>query len=194
MKRLSVLLVVGIFVSVATAIYTGFVFWQKANNEADQKKLEKVLSDLNQEVLEFENKQVVQAVNAKQIVDALKSDMVKWSTVIKRIRATLPKADNKPLVEALSYSGSLGGGVSMNFKTVSGSEKPYFDVASLIKSFDDSNYFTGSFVPSISSGIDEEGNEILSFLMTTKYVENKKKSEGDLEKAVGEILNESLNN
>lgn len=194
MKRLSVLLVVGIFVSVAMAIYTGFVFWQKVNGEADQKKLEKVLSDLNQEVLEFENKQVVQAVNAKQIVDALKFDMVKWSTVIKRIRATLPKKDNEPLIEVLSYSGSLGGGVSMNFKTVSGSEKPYFDVASLIKSFDDSNYFTGSFVPSISSGTDEEGREILSFLMTAKYVENKKKSEGDLEKAVGKILNESLNN
>ena len=62
----------GIFVSLVTAIYVGFVFWQKANNEADQKKLEKVLSDLNQEVLEFENKQVVQAVNAKQIVDPLK--------------------------------------------------------------------------------------------------------------------------
>ena len=49
-------------------------------------------------------------------------------------------------------------------------------------------------MPSISSGTDEEGWEILSFLMTTKYVEAKKKSEGDLEKAVGEILNESLNN
>ncbi|OGJ42417.1 hypothetical protein A3B60_03180 [Candidatus Peregrinibacteria bacterium RIFCSPLOWO2_01_FULL_39_12] len=194
MKRLSALLLVGIFAALITAIYVGFVFWQKASSEADQKKLEKVLSDLNQEVLEFENKQVVQAVNAKQIVDALKSDMKKWSTIIKRIRATLPKADNKLLVEALSYSGSLDGGISMNFKTASGSENPYFDVASLIKSFDDSNYFTESFVPSISSGTDEEGWEILSFLMTTKYVEAKKKSEGDLEKAVGEILNESLNN
>ncbi|MEK7547680.1 MAG: hypothetical protein AAB540_02190, partial [Patescibacteria group bacterium] len=155
MKRLSILLLAGIFVSLVTAIYVGFVFWQKANNEADQKKLEKVLSDLNQEVLEFENKQVVQAVNAKQIVDALKLDMLKWSTIIKRIRATLPKDDNKPLIEVLSYSGNLDGGISLNFKTVSGSEKPYFDVAGLIKSFDDSNYFADSFVPSISSGIDE---------------------------------------
>ena len=44
------------------------------------------------------------------------------------------------------------------------------DVAKLIASFDKSSNFEDAFVPSVGIGEDKEGNTILSFSLTTKYL------------------------
>lgn len=169
MKKLSLLLIVGIIVVVLIGAYTGYLFWQKSASNSELKRVEKSLTDLQNQVLQFENKKVVQAISAKKTVNSLKDEIVKWSKVIKKVRATVPKEDSVPLIDILSYSVSSGKAISMNAKTFPGSENPYLDVADLIKSFDDEGAFLETFVPSISAGLNDSGEEILTFIFSTAY-------------------------
>lgn len=171
MKRTSTLLIVGIIALIITGSYTGYLFWKKSASEAELKKVEASLSDYKNEFLKYENKEVLEAINAQKTLANLKKDTIEWSKVIKKIRKTIPTEDGTPLVDILSYSGSSSNEISMNVKTFPKRDKPYFDAADLIKAFDNSEFFVDSFVPSISSGIDEEGNQILTFVFGTKYVE-----------------------
>lgn len=169
MKKVSLLLIVGIIVVILTGAYTGYLFWQKSASNSDLKIVEKSLTDLQNQVLQFENKKVVQAINAKKTVNTLKDEMVQWSKVIKKVRATVPKEDSVPLIDILSYSVSAGKTINMNAKTFPGSENPYLDIADLIKSFDDEGAFLETFVPSISAGLNDSGEEILTFIFSTAY-------------------------
>lgn len=169
MKKLSLLLIVGVIVLVLTGAYSGYLFWQKSASNSELKRVEKSLTDLQNQVLQFENKKVVQAINAKKTVNTLKDEMVQWSKVIKKVRATVPKEDSVPLIDILSYSVSAGKTINMNAKTFPGTENPYLDVADLIKSFDDEGAFLETFVPSISAGLNDSGEEILTFIFSTMY-------------------------
>lgn len=169
MKKISVLLIVGIIVVILTGAYGGYLFWQKSASNSELKRVEKSLTDLQNQVLQFENKKVVQAINAKKTVNTLKDEMVQWSKVIKKVRATVPKEDSVPLIDILSYSVSSGKAISMNAKTFPGSENAYLDIAELIKSFDDESAFLETFVPSISAGLNDSGEEILTFIFSTMY-------------------------
>ena len=170
MKKIPFVLGLAIFVFVLVCGYSGYLLWQKSEGEVELKLVEKSISDLKKSVLEKENSRVKQAIAAKEVVQELKADLIEWSKVIKKIRRTLPRKDGFPLVDVLSYSASSAKNISMNVKTIAGTEEPYFDVADFIKSFDSSKDFDEGFVSSISSGSDEEGAEILTFLYTLNYV------------------------
>lgn len=169
MKRLSFLLIIGVFVLLMAGAYSGYQFWQKARVEEELKKTEKSLAELRAKAADYAEKNVVQAVAAKKLVADLKQDSIQWSTAVQRIISTLPVDNGEPTVQILSYSGSANNEVSLNIKTVSGREEPYFDVADLIAGFDKSQYFSGPFVPAISGGIDEKGREVLTFLLNIDY-------------------------
>lgn len=187
MQRTSFLLIIGIFLIVLVTGYTGYRFWQKSANEQELQKIEKSLEEAQKEALKNENQQIGKALSAKQTVAKIKANNVKWSEVIKKVRATIPKKSGVPIVNILSYSGSANSGISMNVKTLPISEGLYDDVSDLIKSFDDSDSFVDNFVPSISVGEDDEGRKILTFSFSTKYL-----VKDNLEEALGEILEESL--
>lgn len=169
MKKISLLLIVGIIVLILIGAYTGYLFWQKSASDSELKRVEKSLTDLQNQVLQFENKKVVQAINAKKTVNTIQSEIVKWSKVIKKVRATVPKQDSVPLVEILSYSASSGRTINMNAKTLPDRDQPYLDIADLIKSFDEESSFLETFVPSISAGLNDSGEEILTFIFSTAY-------------------------
>lgn len=190
MKRTSFLLLLGVAVTVIFAGYGGYVYWQKSASEADLQLLTRSITDYQAKVLEKESDQIIGAINARQTVSELKADLIEWSKVIKDIRGTIPRSGGVPLVQVLSYSGSSGSDIAMNVKTLPDREEPYFDVADLIASFVDSKNFTDVFVPSISAGTDEKGREVLTFLLSARYVQPKEDEE--LEKALSEVLDESL--
>mgnify|MGYP001581118401 CR=1 FL=1 len=183
MQRTSFLLIIGIFLVVLVGGYTGYQVWQKSANEQELQKIEKSLEEAKREALKNENQQIGKALSAKQTVSKIKESNVKWSEVIKKVRATIPKKSGVPVVNVLSYSGSANSGISMNVKTLPTSDGLYDDVSDLIKSFDDSDSFVDSFVPSISVGEDDEGRKILTFSFSTKYLVKE-----NLEEALGEIL------
>jgi len=170
MKRISFLLILGIFALLLVGGYTGYIFWQKGNVEKDLGRLEAQVNDLNEAKAQYEHKNLLEAIAAKEMVDSLDMDIIKWSEIITEIRKTLPKdSRDRSIVEITSYSGSGDNQISMNVKTMPESDEPYMDVAGLIETFDDSEKFKENFVPSISSGLDEDGNEVLSFLLSTIY-------------------------
>lgn len=164
-------MILGIFALVAFGGYNLYLSWQKSSLVDEVLQADALLSDYGKQILEYENKQVLESINAKKTINEIKSDgIIEWSNVIKKIRATVPKVDGIPIITVLSYSGSSNDEISMNVKTTETSENPYFDVADLIKSFNSSAYFMDAFVPSISNGVDEKGNQVLTFLISMKYL------------------------
>jgi hypothetical protein len=171
MKRTSTLLILGILIVFVMGSYTGYLYWKQSSTAEGLKRVEANLAEYQNKMLQFESKEILEAINAKKTLSDLEDDMIEWSKVIKKIRKTIPKEDGMAIVEVLSYSGSASNEISMNVKTYPDRDKPYFDIADLIRAFDESTSFEGGFVPSISSGIDEEGNEILTFLFGAEFVE-----------------------
>jgi len=173
MKRFSTLMLLGIVALVAFGGYNLYLSWQASALKDQVSQADVILADYGKQVLQYENKQVLESINAKKTINELKNDgIIEWSSVIKKIRMTIPKVDGVPIVTVLSYSGSSNDEISMNVKTIETAENPYFDVADLIKAFNSSEYFTEAFVPSISNGVDEKGNQILTFLISMKYLPN----------------------
>lgn len=173
MKRLSTFLILGIFALVAFGGYNVYLSWQKSQLADQVLQADALVADYGKQILQYENKQVLESINAKKTINEIKNaGIVEWSGVIKKIRKTIPKVDGTPIVTVLSYSGSSNDEISMNVKTTETSENPYFDVADLIKAFNSSEYFTDAFVPSISNGVDEKGNQVLTFLISMKYLPN----------------------
>lgn len=191
-------MVLGIAAVLVVAGYTGYLYWAKSSSEAELKMIEKTLSDYEGKVLQYDNQNLVQAINAKETLNKIKEETIEWSKVIRTIRKTIPRDNGEFLVDVLSYSGSTDKSISMNIKTVQTAEKPYFDVADLIQAFDESKEFSEAFVPSISVGIDKKGNKILSFVLSVKYLgealvepvleESEAKSTEALDATVGEII------
>jgi len=171
MKRTSALLIVGIMVLVLAGAYTGYQYFQKSALSQDLKRTDKELLDQQNEVLKYEANNIVEAINAKTVYETLKANTLEWSGVIKKIRETIPKDKGIPIVEVISYSGSSNQNISLNVKTDPDRDEPYFDTADFIKSFDHSESFDESFIPAISSGLNEEGREVLSFMLGAIYQE-----------------------
>lgn len=166
-------MLLGIVALVAFGGYNLYLSWQASALKDQVSQADVILADYGKQVLQYENKQVLESINAKKTINELKNDgIIEWSSVIKKIRMTIPKVDGVPIVTVLSYSGSSNDEISMNVKTIETAENPYFDVADLIKAFNSSEYFTEAFVPSISNGVDEKGNQILTFLISMKYLPN----------------------
>lgn len=190
MKRVSFLLYLGAAALLLVVIYSGYAFWQKSSTADQVAVLDKSITDYQSKVTEKENAQITQAINAKQTVNDLKKGTVEWSKVINKIRATVPKDGVTPVAEIISYSGSSSNEISLNMKTYSKSESPYLDVAAVIKSFADSKMFADVFVPSISSGADQSGKDVLSFMLSAKYVPQS--DEPNLNDSLSTVLDNGL--
>ncbi|MBD3360532.1 hypothetical protein GF366_01890 [Candidatus Peregrinibacteria bacterium] len=196
MKRTSILLILGVLSLVLVGGYTGYLLWQNSVVDADMKRVEKILSDYESELLQYKDQAVMEAISAKRALSEIDMEMIEWSDVIKRVRQAVPKRQGDFIVNVLSYSGSSSSEISMNVKTDPESEDPYFDVADLIEAFDENKYFTDSFVPSISTGTDDEGREVLTFLINANYIEagvSEKAPVGETEELVEEeIIGEEI--
>lgn len=190
MKRVSFLLYLGAAALLVVVIYSGYAFWQKSSTADQVAVLDKSIAEYQSKVTEKENAQITQAINAKQTVIDLKKGTVEWSKVINKIRATVPKDGVTSIAEIISYSGSSSNEISLNMKTYSKSENPYLDVAAVIKSFSDAKLFTDVFVPSISSGADQSGKNVLSFMLSAKYVPQS--DEPNLDDSLSTVLDSSL--
>lgn len=171
MKKVPYALVFGVVALVIFAAYTGYVLYAKSSATNQLETLKSSVADYQNQLTQLQNEHIEQAVSAKKLMDELSMNSIMWSEVIKEIQKTIPQIDSKTqMIDILSYSGSSDNRVSMNMKTVPKSTSPYFDVAQLIQSFDENANFSDNFVPSISSGLDQNGSAVLTFMLSTKYV------------------------
>lgn len=151
---------------------SAYSFYQKTSlsGQIEKKKFE--YEELTRQYSESGFADTLSLVSAKNIVDKLNDSSLKWSSVIKEINATVPKdSKGNARLDIVAYSGAGGSSLTLNVSTIPGSLNPFFDVADFIKAFDASTKFKENFVPSISSGINAEGKEILSFSFSTNYVD-----------------------
>lgn len=171
MKRINPILVLGICVLVIAGVYGGYLFYTKSAQQSQMNQLEAKKLELENQIITYQAKNLEEAISAKELMDYLDTNRMKWSDVIRNIRETLPKGDNGAyLVDVLSYSGTSDGKISMSVQTVPGSTDPYSSVARLIEIFDNSKIFKDNFVPSIGGGVTPFGKQILTFNLSTMFV------------------------
>jgi len=193
MRKTSFLFMLGLTIAIVIASYMGYLFWQSSKVDDEFLRSSSLNEDLLSKIDQFEREDIIESISAKEMLGQLKKNTVQWSKVIKKINSSIPRDRNGDfIVEVLSYSGSQSKTLSMSMKTMPDSDKPYFDVATLIKAFDESKYFTENFVPSISSGFNEQGKEVLSFVLNTNYIDSLSSSPESLETSLGQILEDSL--
>ncbi|MFC1615860.1 PilN domain-containing protein [Patescibacteria group bacterium] len=170
MKGGSFFLSLGIFLAIILGAYTGYNYWQNSKVETEIKLFDKKIVELQDDLVKLEIGEIEETIIAKQKLDELQADTVIWSQVIKDIQDTMPTKKGKELINILSYSGASTKEITLSLETLKGSKNPYFDVADFIRSFDDSKFFIEGFVPSLAATLDEDGNPIISFNFSGKYV------------------------
>ncbi|MFA5947433.1 MAG: hypothetical protein WC806_00470 [Candidatus Gracilibacteria bacterium] len=174
MKKSSSLYLIGILAVVVALLYSGYLYYQKTFIQSKISTIDKTVAEYQKSLFKYESERVLELMNADKALISFKSGQMKWSEIIKNVLDTLPKKDGKKdLVEVLSYSATTSKDINMSVRTAEDSDNPYLDVADLIQAFDESKLFADSFVPSISGGINLEGKKVLSFMLNTKYTDEK---------------------
>jgi Tfp pilus assembly protein PilN len=172
MKEKSYLLFVGVFVFLIVFALTGFNYYQKTKLEDSISRLTVKNEEIKSSISEGEISETLRLFSAKEVLDDLDKNSIRWSKVIKEIVNTVPKDERGNMkLDVVAYSGAGSSDLTLNVSTVAGATSPFFDVADFIKAFDNSPKFLDNFVPSISSGITAEGREILTFSFSTRFKE-----------------------
>jgi len=171
MNRIPFLFLIGIVAISLVAGFTGYFYFTRDAYKADIKKFDSQIAILEKEASKYGEKSLESALKAKEALNVVKGDYIKWSEVVESVLSTTPKNKKTKvaLVEYTSYSGAQGSSVSISAQTVAGSENPFADVAQLIKAFDGSANFSESFVPSISTSFADDGSMILVFNFNVKF-------------------------
>jgi hypothetical protein len=169
MAKGSFLFKLGVLATVVVLALGGYFYFQTQSQSSELESLQSQLETIKNDDLLAQNEGLLEAVNAKRTLDSLSESVITWSRLISDVESTLPKVNGNEVVEIVSYSGNDNGSVTLNVKTVEGSRDPYLDVSLLIGAFYKNASFQNVFVPSISGGQSDEGQEILSFLLNLRY-------------------------
>ncbi len=163
----SIILLVGL---VAFALYLSFA---KSAIQEQQKQLDADITSLNSQIQQLQSQNVEGQQYAQEWLAQLDKTEVRWSQVIKTLQDLLPvdPLTQQAHVQFLSYSGAAGGKLTMNAQTVAGSSDAFGDVSTLLNVFNNSSYFKNAYVPSISHGITQAGQGILTFVFNVTYEE-----------------------
>lgn len=192
MNRIPTLLVLGLLAVLVTAGFTAYMYFGKDSLADDAKKYDAQIATTTDDLKKYQSEGSESASKAKEALNVVKSDYIKWSSVIESILSTTPKDSEtkNPLVEYTSYSGAAGSKISINARTVAESKNPFADVAALIRAFNESSDFSNPFVPSISTAFAEDGTMLLVFNFNVEYKPGQVKagSVGDVEVPVSEPL------
>ena len=165
MKKGGSLIAIGLVSLVFVSAYGGYLYTKKSKLVAKSEVLASTLIDAENKLLEYEEANVFNAINANNAFKDLSASIVSWSKVIGAVNKMIPE----DTIEVLSYSFSGENTVSISVRTI-GKQNSYVTVANLIKIIDESPYFTGIFVPSVSEGLDAKGHETASFSFTIQYL------------------------
>lgn len=163
----SILLLAGL---VAFAFYLSFA---RTAIQDQQKQLDDQIVSLSSQITALKSQNIEGQQYAQQWLADLQKTEIRWSKVIKTIQDLLPV---DPLTQAsrvqfLSYSGSAGGKLTLNAQTTAGSADPFGDVSTLLNVFNNSSYFKDAYVPSVSHGVSQSGQDLLSFVFNVTYQE-----------------------
>ena len=163
----SLVLLVGL---IASAFYLSFA---KTAIVDQQKQLDSDIGSLQTQLDDLKAQNIEGAQFAMQWLAQIEKEEVRWSKVIKSVQDLIPidSLTQKAKIQFMSYGGSSSGKLTMNAQTAEGSMDPFANVSELISFFNSSSYFKDAYVPSISRGVTQAGNPLLTFVFNVTYEE-----------------------
>ncbi len=173
MKKISPLLFIA---GLAFLLVAGFAihhFFKASSIETDLQLENVKVAELSEKTRALEAQGVASAASASELIAQIDQEYVVWSKVIQRVQNVVPKSSkSQAKVDFLSYSGGRDGKITLNTRTLNDSEDPYQDTADLLKSFNNSEYFSEAFIPGINKTVLEDGAEVLTYVLQMNFSNN----------------------
>lgn len=167
------LLVLGVILLIALSAAGFYLFFQKSAIATQRDTLKTDIVAIQNQISDLKSKKIEAAQQAKEYLGESQKTEIIWSKVLSALQKNIPvdPITNEPKIHFLSYSGAAGGKLTLNAETRSAIITPFGDVSELIKVFNSSAFFTDAYVPSVSKGLADDGQSILSFIFNVTYNE-----------------------
>lgn len=115
-----------------------------------------------------ENKEVSLKVK-KGFMTNKKAEQLLWTNILTKADETFPDSTK---IDVTSFSGNDNGNLNFNITTTTASLDPFLDTALLLENFKIKSFFDSVFIPSITSTINEQGQEFLTYSLRTDYLKD----------------------
>jgi hypothetical protein len=159
---LSIVLIGVIFFTIG---YGAFLQFKKADLKKDITSTKEIIEAQTKNDLPEDNKEV--SLQSKKIfVEEKKNQQIFWTNVLVKFNETVLDSSK---IETNNFTGNSDGNLSFSARTTRSSLDPYLDTATLIARFKDKPFFREMFIPSISSTVNEQGEEFLSYTVRVNY-------------------------
>jgi hypothetical protein len=148
------------FVFVLGLLYTLYLAFTQYRLNSTVADLSAQKDKLASQIEVLKDQQVAQIYVAQELKDQLESVAIRWSEVITHFNSLTPVG-----VFLSSYGVSDEGKIE-----VSGVGDDFGSVASIIDALDNSEDFSGVFVPSVTQGSTGEGQSVVTFSLSVQSV------------------------
>ncbi len=152
----------------AAALYLSF---QKSAITDQQKLVDTEILDLNNQIVDLKDQKIEAAQASQEWLRDIEKDEIRWSSILKGLKELIPAdSTGQPTIHFLSYSGAAGGKLTLNAETLPSAQPPFEDITQLVDVFNASGFFKTAYVPTVSRGVSETGQTILTFIFNVTYV------------------------
>jgi hypothetical protein len=155
--------------------FSALFYFQAQSTTGQLKKIESQLIEEKDKLDKLNTAEIDAQIKAQSMIAEIEKEEIIWSEIISKVQDLIPIDENgQHKILFGSYSGSQNSEISFSATSRGdrGTENgliAYGDVAELINVFNTSNIFQEAFVPSISKGLTETGDSILSFNFSARY-------------------------
>lgn len=172
-KNSPALLVLGVILLLSLTAAGFYLFFQKSAIVSQRDQIKTDVDSLQTQINDLKSKKIEAAQLAKNwLTESQKTEII-WSKVLSALQKNVPvdSFTNAPKIHFLSYSGAAGGKLTLNAETTPATIPPFADVSQLINVFNNSAYFQDAYIPSVTKGLADNGQTILSFIFNVTYTE-----------------------
>lgn len=173
MKNTSFLFIIAFLLIFGLGLGYGYYYSQDNLVSTQRSEIEREIVGVRNQLDNLRKSDVVGAQRGIAVLDKLKKEEIFWSEVLRTLLKIVPLdvEERRTLVNFTSFSGSDGGGLAFNAQTNPSTNvrKQLNAVATIIRTFNDSQVFYNAFVPSVSKSLTGEDESVLSFIINVNY-------------------------
>ncbi|MCD6109904.1 hypothetical protein J7J83_04065 [bacterium] len=172
-KKFSFLLILSFLFVLGVGLGYGYYASQIKVNQDMSATLDQEIADITNQIEKLKSDDIVSAQTAVSALNKISSSEIEWSKVLGSVIDIAPKdlIAVRALIKFTSYSGSEGGRLNLNAQTYPSRDvyKLLNSIAKTIDAFNENPDFRDAFVPSISKSVSEDGETVLSFILSVTY-------------------------
>ena len=136
---------------------------------ADDIANRQAIIDLQLREVEQEDNLEVSPASKKLYLNDKRAEQIFWTNVLVKFRESIPESVN---LKIKNFSANSDGVLSFAANTNENSVDPYLDTALLIETLKLKPFFDNVFVPSVTSTLNEQGKESLSYTTRLNYLKD----------------------